>query len=285
MSDRPTPFVTSQDALRHIGTLDEDAVNLAEGALWLAKWAEPTLKLEPYQRHLDTLIADVKAYIADDGEDDDLVLEATHQVLARRYGYAGTLESEEQDVAANLARTIDHRHGGAGPLCILYVHVLRALGRHAEILDFAPRLLVGLSTRSGRTLIDPFDGGRLMSAQDLRALLKSHHGENDELTPGHLSPLSGRAVLLILQHIIKAHHLRHAAPEAALQSLKGALLIAPKTASLWRELGLLHARMDHFLEASHALEHFLQLPGGDMHRYTASQMLQDLRTRIEKDET
>jgi len=92
-------------------------------------------------------------------------------------------------------------------------------------------------------------------------------------------------VLVMLQDQVKAFHLRHAAPEAALAALEAALLIAPETPRLWREAGLLHARLDHIGDAISALERFLRLPGGDAHRYTASQLLQQLHDRKDRNRT
>jgi len=280
------PPSSALEALTRIGAQDNDAtdpIDLSDAALWLAKWAQPDLKLDAYRRHLDTLVQAARDYVADDLNDDALVVEAARQIIARRYGYAGATDPGEQDQAANLARTIDHRRGGAAVLAILYTHVLGALGRSVEILDFAPRPLISLQTRTGRIILDPFSGGRLLNARDMRRLVKDHHGERGEMTPDGLSAMDARAILLSLQHDIKVHHLRHGAPEAALHILEGALLIAPKQASLWRELGLLHARQDHLLDAIEALERFLQLPGGGAHRYTASQMVQQLRHRLDQD--
>lgn len=280
----PIPQQTASAALRRIGALSEDQLSpaiVSEGALWLAKWAQPDLKLAPYHRHLNTLVDETRAYIADDRHDHAFVLEAVRQVLARHYGYIGWADPQEGEGEGNLARTIDHRRGQATPLAILYAHVLNALGCTVEFLDFSPRLLIGIQHANGRTLLDPFDGGRLLTAQALRRLLKNHHGELGELTPGQLNPLAPRKVLLRLQHDLKVHHLRHAAPEAAVHALEGALFLAPNTPSLWRELGVLLARHDHFPDAIQALERFLQLPGSDAHRYTASQLLQRLRRKLD----
>jgi len=276
---------TAQDALRRIGLFDAEAIDPAEGALWLAKWGEPKLNLDAYRRHLKNLVDDARAYVADDHRDDALVVEAVQQVLARRYGYVGAANPAERNDEANIAHTIDRRRGGAMVLALLYRHVFHALGRQVEMIDFAPRTLIGMHMKGARTVLDPFDGGKVLGARELRALLKTHQGERGALTPDHLKVLSSRQALLSLQHDIKAFHLLHAAPEAALMAVEGALLIAPDAAPLWRELALLHERLDHLLDATHALEHYLQLPGSGAHRYTASQKLQSLQRRLKGDET
>jgi len=275
--------VSAQTALRQLGFQNADEIDLADAALWLAKWAEPGLNIEAYRRHLTALVHDAQAYVAQDQHDDGLVLEAVQQILARRYGYGGTTDPAHRTDGANLARTIDQRRGGSLVLAILYGHLLRALGRRVQILDFLPRTLVAVQSAGGRVLVDPFDGGNTLDARDLRDLLKDHQGAQGELTPNDLPELDSRQMLLRLQRTLMSEHLRYGRPEAAVLAVEGALLVAPNEARLWRELGLIHARMDHFVDAINALERFLDLPGNDAHRYSASQMVQNLRHLVKKD--
>ncbi|MCW8914217.1 MAG: transglutaminase-like domain-containing protein [Magnetovibrio sp.] len=279
----PTPHHTSaHQALTDLAHQPEDQWDLARASLWLAKWAEPNLNIDVYDRHLISLVHDVRAYVANDTDDPYLIIEAAQQILARRYGYVGVTDPAERADGANMARTIDRRRGHAQTLAILYHLVIADFNQHVEIIDFQPRTLVAVQTRSERLLLDPVDGGRLLSARDLRQLLDRHAISDEPFNPMALTTMTPKSVLLSLQHLIKAHHLRYVAPEAALQAIEGALLFAPTEAKLWRELGLLHARLDHLLDATQALEHYLQLPSDDTHRYTASQMLQDLHRELER---
>ena len=280
MTDAGAP--TCKEALSAIGMQDGGAIHVADAALWLAKWTEPDLKIDAYRRHLQTLVQAARAYVGPDPHTPGLILEATRQILARRYGYGGITDPGETAQAANLARVIDHRRGGAHALCILYAHVLGAFDIKPDILDFPARALVAVADAKERVIIDPFAGGRIVGARALRQLIKDTQGQQGELTPDGLMVMDRRAVLLALQHDIKIHHLKLGAPEAALHIIEGALLIAPNDARLWRELGLLHARLDHVLDAIDALETFLRLPGSDAYRYTASQMVQQLRRRLDK---
>ncbi|MCR4377822.1 MAG: transglutaminase-like domain-containing protein [Rhodospirillales bacterium] len=278
--------MTLRDTLIHLGAQPDDQIILAETALMLALWAEPTLELGPYHRHLQALSEDAQNYLHDDDASVLLSAEAARQIIHRRYGYTGILQPGdpgEQGDGANLARTIDKRRGGAMALGILYHHVFTALGLIVEILDFPARPLVRIEDKHGQRLVlDPVDGGRSIDARGLRELYRHYRGGDGALDPFSLSSLNQRDVLIALQDQIKVHHLRLAAPEAALAALEAALLIAPNHARLWREAGLLHARLDHVGDAIAALRHFLDLPGGEAHRYTVSQLLQQLQNREDK---
>lgn len=272
-----------RERLEAIGNHKDDAISLVDAALVLSAWGISDLDLGPYYRHIANLTDDVVAYVHDDKITATLACEAARQVLSRRYGYAGTLESHEQGDGANLARVIDKRRGDALALSILYHHVLRHLGMTVEILNFPTHALVRIEDPFGRRLvIDPLRDGRTIDARTLRELYRKHRGGAGDLNPFTIEPYTRRGVLVGLLDQIKAFHLRHAAPEAALATLEAALLVAPNTPRLWREAGLLHARLDHVGDAISALQRFLDLPSSDVHRYTASQLLQQLQSRQDK---
>ena len=275
--------------LVHIGGLPDGSIALAEAALTLAAWSEPKLDLGPYRRHLQALAHEARAYLGDDEPLAQLSAETARQIVSRRYGYSAMLvtgEPGEQSDGANLARVIDKRRGAPAALCILYFHVLSVLGVRVEVLDFLPRPMIRIQDRAGqRLVIDPQDDGCIIDARALRTLYRAHRGGDGDLDPFQLGTLHKRDLLVMLQDQIKVHHLRHAAPEAALAALEGALLVAPDNARLWREAGLLHARLEHVGDAIAALRQFLELPGGDAHRYTVSQLLQQLQNREDKSPT
>lgn len=272
--------------LTHLGGLPDGSIVLAEAALTLSAWFDPGLDLGPYRRHLQQLAQEARAYLGNDEALAQLSAETARQILNRRYGYAAMLvpgEPGEQGDGANLARVIDKRRGAPAALCILYVHVLNGLGVRVEVLDFLPRPVLRIQDRTGqRLLLDPTEDGRVVDAREMRSIFRAHRGGDGDLDPFHLTALAKRDVLVMLQDQIKVHHLRHAAPEAALAALEAALLIDPENPRLWREAGLLHARLDHVGDAILALRQFLDLPGGDAHRYTVSQLLQQLQSREDK---
>jgi len=277
--------MNARDTLARIGRLDADDIHLLDAALELARWADAKLSNAPYHRHVQTLVQEARAYVGADGDSTELVLEAARQIIARRFGYAGETDPGLRGDAANLACVIDRRRGGAAALCILYAHVLDALGQRVELLGFSARPLVRVLGVHSHHVLDPFDDGRSLDARQLRRLHKTHCSAKGELDPFDLTVLTPRHVLIRLQDDIKIHHLRQSAPEAALAALEAELLIAPFEPRLWREAGLLHARLDHIGEAISALQHFLTLPGGEALRYTASQVLQQLQGREDKNQT
>ncbi len=270
--------------LRRLGELADGDIDLAEAALLLASAERPGVSFEPYRRHLKRLTGDVGAY-ADtarpSGRRPDILAlraEALIQVVNRRYGYQGDPDAVEDMESANLMRVIDLRQGRPVALGILYLHIVRSLGWAAEALDFPVRFLVRLEHGGARLILDPFDGGRRIDAQEMRHMIKAVSGNQAELLPGHSAALGNRAVLLRLQEHVKSRHLHAGRVPDALDTLEAMLSVAPFESPLWYESGLLHARLDQVEEAVAALEAYLSLSSGEQNK--ASSLLQDLRARL-----
>jgi len=270
--------------LGDLGKWDDDDIGLTETALLLAAIDNRDLDFTAYERHLEKLTDDVSTYAGAEADHPERGLEmraeALRQVLILRYGYLGHDDAYDDAGGANLMRVIDRRRGQAIMLGILYIHVARALDWRMDGLDFPPRFLVRLEMDGKRHILDPYSGGREIMPNDMRDLYKAIGGPQVELSPDTYAPMSNRAILLRSRRNIKTLHLRSERLEDALKEAETLLLFAPKEASLWREVGILNARLDRIADAITALEEFLHLGGGDKSRYRASILLQELRTRL-----
>ena len=273
----PTRAVRSQ--LVRIGAAPDGDIDLAEAALVLASMERPRAAIEPYRRHLAKLVAEVAAFAgAEEPGGPGLPAEALRQVLARRYGYIGAEDCAEED--AKLMRVIDRRRGLPVALGIIYIHAARALGWTIDGIGFPARFLVRLQVDSRRLILDPFAGGRVLAPEDMRALYKALAGNQAELTPAHYRALGNRDILVRLQNNVKSRLLGEKRLEETLAAIEAMLLFAPGEAALWRESGVINARLDKVEAAVAALEEYLRRDTGDDARYRASALLQELRSRL-----
>ena len=257
----------------------DDEIDLADTALVLASADRPRVSLEPYRRHLARLVDNVGTY-AEDGARINSRAEALSQVIARRYGYGGDDDFDDLGESANLTRVIDRRSGLPVSLGIIYIHVARAQGWPISGIDFPGRFLVRLQEGGRRAILDPFDGGRVMKPEDLRCLLKILVGNDAELDPRRYRSMGNGDILLKLQNNVKAGFLSQERLDRALETVETMLLFVPDGALLWREAGLLHARLDNVKAAVAALEEYMRRNTGDSARYRTSVLLQELRGRL-----
>jgi len=279
---RPSPELFRR--LSSIGVLDDNELGLTETALILAEADRPGIDSKVYERHLKKLADDVASYAGKDANNTtngiQVRIEALQQIIAKRYGYGGSDDAYENFECTNLMRVIDRRDGLPTLLGIIYLHISRALGWIMDGIDFPPRFLIRIEFSGERKILDPFCGGQILEPFDLRGLYKSVSGPHVEITPKQTRPMTNRAIILRSQRNAKVLHLRSDDLEQALDVVDTLLLIAPKNPALWREAGILNARLNRVKEAVTALEEFLSHAGTDASSYRTSMLLQELRERI-----
>ena len=79
----------------------------------------------------------------------------------------------------------------------------RAAGLDARGLSFPGHFVVQLDRTGERLILDPFNGGVALAADDLRGMLKVTQGTDAELTPDHYRAVTDVEVLLRLENNIK----------------------------------------------------------------------------------
>ena len=262
-----------------VGSQQDDEIDLAGTAVLLARASRPEIAPEPYERHLQRLIQEVGDYAGQE-PDLDRQYEALVQVIARRYGYAGTEREFDTIEAGNLMHVIDRRAGLPVALGVLYIDAARKLGWSANGVDFPGRFLVRLDAGGERRIIDPFDKGVSVDAVGLRHRLKSLAGEEAELRPDYYAAMSARAVLLRLEGNVRVRLVAAQKWQAASEIVERMLLIAPDSAMLWREQGMLQARLDRVHAAIASLEESLRRCDEEPARYKTSALIQELRQRL-----
>ena len=270
-----------RDELAAIGGLDDDAIDIARAALLLAALDRPGVSREPYHAHLDEIAAAVAARVPA-GATHNLARRAgaLAAVLGGEMGYTGDTLTYEDPQNANLMRVIDRRKGLPVALGILYLHAARAQGWDAAGLNFPGHFLVRLERGPVRVIVDPFNGGREMAAEDMRGVLKTVAGTEAELRPEHYAPAGSRDVLVRLLSNIKLRAAQTDDAARALEIIDRILLIAPGQTPLLREAGLFHARLGNLKSAQEALAAFIDRSGDPAMRAEAEKLLQQLRTRL-----
>lgn len=178
------------------GLMDEEDIELDLAALELSELDHEGIDLAPYV----SLLRDIAARLAHVGAEADTPEKqagALAIVLAGEFGFAGDPESYDAPLNADLIRVIDRRRGLPVSLSILYVAAARRMGWAASALNTPGHVLVRLGDERS-VVIDPFNGGGVVSPVRLAALLARALGEHVRPEPEHVAPLSNRGVLVRL---------------------------------------------------------------------------------------
>lgn len=258
------------DRLAALSKLDDDSLPLAETALLLERGLAGPSLLE----RLDCLAASLDQR-HDHAEDR---AQALAELLFQRSGFR---QNQDEADLMGLAPLLEHGHGEADALGVLWLETAWRAGWNAEALNFPGPLLVRLEAGRGeRVVVDPGTGGAILQPPDLRAMLKAQTGLSAELAPCHVQRLSPRAILVRMQNEAKMRLLRLGRLAEAVILVEGILAVAPHEVRLWREAGLMHLRLDRLPQAIAALEQFVSRAGPCPERAKTALLLQDIRARL-----
>jgi regulator of sirC expression with transglutaminase-like and TPR domain len=247
-------------ALAAIGQLADSEIDIGNAALQLARVDAPDADWHAAARHLSDLAQGaVRRAAALDRENLPARATALADLLANEFGYAGDVETYDDPANANLIRVTERRRGLPVALGVIWLHAARAAGWGSHGVDFPAHFLVALEGHKTQVVLDVFNGGQIMTARELRALLKRVEGEKAELRPGLLQPMSTRRVLLRLQNNIMTRRLEAGDLRGGLRCTEDMLMIAPDQAELWRQAGIMNQRLEQVAAARDCYQRFLDL--------------------------
>jgi len=274
-----------RQVLTAVGGLADSDINIADAGLALAALDRQRTAPEPYHEHLATIGAEMQTAAGANCNaegDAGLFARATtlSKVLAGTFTYQGDRATYDDLQNANLMHVIDRRKGLPVALAILYIHAARSQGWAIEGVNFPGHFVVRLQSGGRAVILDPFAGGEPCTTADLRRKLKAAAGEKAELQPEHYAPVGNRDILLRLENNLKIRLIQEGDLEKAAAALERMLLIAPKHAPLYREAGLIQARLGNLNAARGALERFLEISDNDGQRHHVARLIQDLGQQL-----
>jgi regulator of sirC expression with transglutaminase-like and TPR domain len=275
-----------RQVLAAVGAQEDSEINIADAGLALAALDRQRSAPEAYHEHLAAIGTEMTAAVvgANCNAEGDAGLYARaatlSKVLAGVFTYQGDRVTYDDLQNANLMHVIDRRKGLPVALAILYIHAARSQGWAIEGVNFPGHFVVRLHNAGRAVILDPFAGGEPCTTADLRRKLKAAAGEKAELQPEHYAAVGNRDILLRLENNLKIRLIQEGDLEKAAAVLDRMLLIAPKHAPLYREAGLIQARLGNLSAARGALERFLEISDNDSQRHHVARLIQDLGQQI-----
>ena len=140
-------------------------------------------------------------------------------------------------------------------LSILYLELSRRVGVDAAGVSLPGRFLV----KFGDIVIDPFDGGRVLTTIELQKILDAMYGGGVKLREHHLRSFSRKEILMReLAHLKAAYLAQHDLPHAA-ASIDRLLILDARDAYEVRDRAALAMQMHAYATAIDCLERYLAL--------------------------
>ena len=261
------------ETLRQLGQSGEGPYDIAPAGLTLAALDHPGLPVDPYEAHLKEIAQSAKKEIRSIHHVEDAA-RALSALMAGRFGYDGDRLTYESPKNADMIAVIDRRRGLPVTLGILYIHAARAAGLEACGVGSPGHFLLRIARESSKALIDPFNGGTVITHERLGQPPLMGVANPDDLLQV-TEPVSDADVLLRLQNNLKQRALSAGDLSRALEISKRTVLIGPRKPEPWLDLARLNESAGSLGDASRAYEACLTLlkPGSTLHNEAALGLL------------
>lgn len=244
-----------------LAALGDDDVPLFGTALLIARDEYPALDAGAYDAlvagYVDALRGEVDRL---DGEPRRIA--AINRYLFEEQGFAGDAQDYYDPRNSYLNDVFDRRLGIPISLALVQMEVARRLAVPLDGVSFPGHFLVRLPVGDGILVMDPFNRGRTLDADELKQRARPHlggHTPDDRLLLQILSPASHRAILMRMLRNLRALYVEKADWEKVARCADRLLKIAPDTLDGLRDRGLAYLRLDHARGAREDLARYLAL--------------------------
>jgi regulator of sirC expression with transglutaminase-like and TPR domain len=254
-----TPITLPQwDELANLG---DDVLPLLPTALLIASDEYPQLDAARYDRmlqaHADHLQTEVGAI-----SEWPLKVAAINHHLFNELGYSGNHDEYYDPRNSYLNEVVARRLGNPISLALVQIEVSRRLGLPLEGISFPGHFLVRLPVEEGVLIMDPFNGGRPLSVDELRERARSNLGgetPDDQVLAQILDPAPNRAILVRMLRNLHGVYVEREQWDRAARSVDRVLKLAPQQADAVRDRGLAYLQLEHLAGARTDLAHYLKM--------------------------
>jgi regulator of sirC expression with transglutaminase-like and TPR domain len=259
MSPHPVdPTRACRLAFARLVSRPEETIDLAEAALLIAKEEYPDLDVADYLGRLEAMAAEVQAQVGST-VDPRRMIEALNTYLFQAQGFRGNSEDYYDPRNSFLNDVLDRRTGIPITLSTVYLAVGRRLGLRLDGVGMPGHFLVKYMAPDEEVVIDPFNGGAVVTPADCQRLLDRIYGGKLAFEPRFLTTLGTRRILGRMLSNLKVIYFNNHAYAKALSVVDRLLILDPQTATEIRDRGLLSSQLKRFTEATADLERYLRL--------------------------
>src|SRR5437588_961774 len=173
------PAVARQ-RFREIASRPDQHIDLIEGSLVIALEDDPAVDIDRHLGHVNQWSDAVRERLMG-ARDVERIVEAINRLLFEEEGFHGEDEDYYDPRSALLSETLERHAGLPISLSVLYIEISRRVGADVSGVSLPGRFLVKFSGSFGVVIVDPFDGGRILSMAELQKLLDEIYGGGVQL--------------------------------------------------------------------------------------------------------
>lgn len=238
--------------------IPEPLLDLVEASLVIDLEESPGLDLG---RHLENVQAwsDAVRQRLEGSRDVERMVETINRVLFDEEGFHGENDDYYDPRSALLSEALERHAGLPIALSILYIELSRRAGLEAAGVALPGRFLVKFTGPFGVIVVDPFDGGRVLSTVELQKILDGMYGGGVKLREHHLRSFTPRQILARELAQLKAAYLAQHDLARAAASIDRLLILDARDAYEVRDRAALAMQMHAYAQAIELFERYLAL--------------------------
>lgn len=261
METRRNAELTELPSWDALGRMDDDALPLLGTALLIARDEYP--ELQP--AHYDAMVQGYVDAVRDEVQKQDEVparMAIINRFVFDELGFGGNNDAYSDPRNSYLNDVFDRRLGIPISLAVVQMEIARRLDVPLDGISFPGHFLVRLPVDDGILVMDPYNKGRSLSADELRDRVSVHCGGQspDDAELLHiLAPATHRTILLRMLRNLKALYVDKNDWERVARSTDRLLKIAPGLGEEVRDRGLAYLKLGHIAGARDDLTRYLQV--------------------------
>ncbi len=244
-----------------LARLGDDDLPLLDTAMLIARDEYPDLDPTPYDALFDHWVGALRPSF-ERGADLPARLTAINRYLFEEVGFAGNDHDYDDPRNSYLNEVLDRKLGIPISLALVQIEVSRRLGMPLDGVSFPGHFLVRLPVGDGILVMDPFNKGRPVSADELRERASPHLGgqaPDDQQLLQILAPATHRAILARMLRNLKGLYQQQGDWERVARTSDRQLKISPNTPEALRDRGLAYRELGYARGAREDLARYLQL--------------------------
>ena len=248
----------ARQRFREIALRPESRLDLVEASLVIALEDRPGLDIAPYLEQVGGWSSAIRSRL-EGSRDIERIVEVMNRVLFDEEGFHGENEDYYDPRSALLNEALDRHAGLPITLSILYMEISRRVGVEASGVSLPGRFLVKFSGDFGQIVVDPFDGGRVLTTIELQKILDAMYGGGVRLREHHLRSYSRHEVLARELAQLKAAYLAQHDLLRAAASVDRLLILDDRDSYEVRDRAAIAMQMHAYTQAIDFFERYLEL--------------------------
>jgi regulator of sirC expression with transglutaminase-like and TPR domain len=239
-----------------------ERMDLARGALEIARIAYPKLDPSPSLRQLDSLAATARRQVALDGPP-EMAVAALATYLGDECGFRGNQDDYYDPRNSFLNDVLERRTGIPISLAVVLLETASRVGLSVEGVGFPGHFLVRVRGSTAPVYFDPFFGGRTIGSVELLARYRALSRDDTATLPADaLAPTGTSGILARMLRNLLRLYLERRDHTHALAAVDLLLVLLPDSADELRVRGLLYEHLECSGAALDDLRRYLALAPG-----------------------